>query len=145
MVTILNIKYLLFLMLIGTITMINAETPTESILKNELVMNEAALAAYSRSKMLPVAIKHCMEIDKSLANEISELFSDYTKIEKDRILHGEKLATLGTSTLSADEINKKITDAVEQVESHFNNPKKRNVKSCMGYKAMLEFELMFLK
>jgi hypothetical protein len=124
----------------------HSKTPAEMLLSSEAVNNEVALEAYSKSRIIPVAIKHCQKIDDKIALEISDLFSEYSKIRVDVIKYGNKIAACGLpGGLSATDISKLIDESVEKVEQHFRDPLKRNIKSCLGYKIMLEFDLMFVK
>ena len=47
------------------------------MLGNEAVQNEAVLTARSMSKIFPIVVNNCKEIDEQIALEISELFEEY--------------------------------------------------------------------
>ena len=133
------------ILLLSMMNTANSKTPIETLLESDAMVNEAALTAYSMSRTFPIAIKHCKQFNASLAEELQALFDEYSQFTEEMILLGEKIAQSGTKEMSSKEINRKILDAEEKVEEHFRNPEKRNEQSCLGFKAMLEFDLMFLR
>ena len=112
---------------------------------DEMLNTEAALTAYSMSKMFPIVIDYCREIDVSIATDITDLFERYSTYTKELTDAGKVLAGTGTEDLSSEEISARIEASLKQVKEFFEDPKNRNSKSCEAYKAMLEFDLQFMK
>jgi hypothetical protein len=118
---------------------------SENNLWDEALNTEAALTAYSMSKIFPIVIDNCRGIDGSIATEIVGIFERYSAYTKELTDTGKGLAKTGTKDFSNEEISARIEASLKQVNEFFADPKNRNTKSCEAYKSMLEFDLQIMK
>ena len=121
------------------------EKPIEALISNERVSEEYVLAAYSLSEMIPKVIEYCQPIDPEITQEIEGLFQRYLLLSKHHIEAGAVLSREGTEVLSAEKIQTTIQEKIQEIEHFFGRPENQNVEACLGYRQMLEFNLLFLE